>query len=128
MAEIIPKVSPERGIELVEHRAGKPHLLGMMTPPDGAYLARGMLACAAALSGPNPPAAGEMVGDLHLPVTKWTVAASSKNGEPVLILTIPSGIELTFQLTRHGAQEIGAALVAQAQGTARLWGHSGTMS
>ena len=128
MSEIIAKVSPERGIELVEHRAGKPHLLGMMTPPDGAYLARAMLACAAALNGPNPPAAGEMVADLHLPVTKWTVAASSHNGEPVLIFTIPSGIELTFQLTRPGAQEIGAALAAQAQGTARLWGHSGTMS
>ena len=127
MAEIIPKVSPERGIELVEHRAGKPHLLGMMTPQDGAYLARGMLACAAALSGPNPPAAGEVVGDMHLPVTKWTVAAASHNGEPVLILTVASGIELTFQLTRRGAHDIAGALVAQAQGTAPLRGHSGTM-
>jgi len=128
MAEIIPKVSPDRGIELVEHRAGKTHLLGLMTAPDGAYLARGMLACAAALSGPDPPAVGDVVGDLHLPAIKWTVAASSRNGEPVLVLTIPSGIELTFQLSRHGAQEIGAALVAQAQGTAPLWGHSGTMA
>ena len=127
MAEIIAKVSPERGIELVEHRAGKSHLLGMMTPQDGAYLARGMLACAAALSGPNPPAAGEMVGDLHLPVTKWAVAAASSNGAPLLILTSASGIELSFQLTRRGAQEIGGALLTQAQGTAPLWGHSGTM-
>lgn len=127
MTEIIAKVGPDRGIELVEHRAGKMHLVGSMTPQDGAYLARGMLACAAALSGPNPPAAGTVVGDVHLPVAKWTVSASSSNGEPVLILTIPSGIELTFQMSRHGAQEIGAALVAQGQGTAPLWGHSGTI-
>lgn len=125
MAEIIAKVGPERGVELIEHRAGKAHALGEMTPPDGAYLARGILACAAALSGPEPPAAGTVVADLPLAVTKWTVAAAG-DGEPLLVLTVRPGIELTFRLTRHGAQEVGTALMAQAQGTAPR-GHSGVM-
>ena len=125
MAEIIAKVGPDRGLELVEHRSGKAHVVGLMTPEDGAYLARGMLACAAALCGPNPPAGGTIIADVHLPITKWSVGSSNVDGDTVLVLTIPSGIELVFQMPRQGAKEIGAALVAQGEGSVR--GHSGTM-
>lgn len=95
-----------------------------MSPEDGAYLGRGMLACAAALCGPNPPESGTVIANVSLPVTKWVVG-SDANGGIVLALTIPSGIELTFQMPQHGAMAIGVALAAQAEGSAK--GHSGTI-
>jgi hypothetical protein len=117
MAEIIAKVGPDRGIELVEHRSGKAHIVGLMTPEDGAYLARGILGCAAALCGPSPPEFGTVIADAQLPVMKWVVESSAVNGDPVLTVTIPSGIELTFHMPRNSAREIGVALVTQGEGS-----------
>jgi len=121
MREIMPKIGPDRGIEIVEHQSsGKTTRIGSMSPEDGAYLGRGILACAAALCRPDPPQFGTILWDAHLPVLGWAVGSSVTNGEPLLIFTIPSGIELTFEMPRHAAREIATALVAHSYGSAPI--------
>jgi hypothetical protein len=127
MVEIMARISPEGGVELADDRSAKIEAVDSMTPLDAAYLARGLLSCAAVLSGPNPPKVGIIGGDAHLPVVRWTVGVSKFTAEPVLILSFPPGIELTFQIWPQGAKELGAALIAQAQGSAPLGGQSGTV-
>ena len=127
MAEILARISQEGCVELVDDRSAKIEAVNSMTPHDAAFLARGMLSCAAALSGPKPPKAGTIVGDAHLPVIFWKVGSSNINGQPVLILSIPSGIELIFQMPPQGAKELGAALIAQGEGSAPLGGQRGTI-
>lgn len=114
MSEIMARVAPNGRVEIVDDKGKKIEATGALLPNDAAFLARGILACAAALSAANPPEAGRLVGDAHLPITKWVVGASNANGEPVLVLSIPSGIELTFQIPAQAAKEIAAALVTQA--------------
>jgi len=99
MDEILAKVGPEQSIELEKYHAGKTATLGHMTPQDGAYLARGMLACAAALCGPDPPLVGTVIADAPLPVLRWAVKPSEGDGI-VLTVTIQSGLELTFRVPR----------------------------
>jgi hypothetical protein len=117
MAEILAKIGPERTVELAVDGWRKIEEVPPISPQDAAYLGRSMLACAATLSGPHPVKVGTLCTDAHLPVIKWAVGPSAFTGEPVLILTIPSGIELSFAIWPQGAKEIGAALVAQAQGS-----------
>jgi hypothetical protein len=99
MNEIIAKIGPEHSIELVEFRSGKVGSRLHMTPDDGAYLARAILACAASLHSATPPQVGEIVTDSHLPVSSWKILPSAN--ELLLTLTISSGIELTFQMPPH---------------------------
>jgi hypothetical protein len=99
-----------------------------VSPLDAAFLGRSLVAVAAALSAPNPPKANTIASHAHLPITIWKVGISNVNGEQILILAIPSGIELTFQFGRAGAREIGAALVAQADRYAPPGGHSGVIN
>jgi hypothetical protein len=106
MDEIISEVGPEHSVELVRHHAGKRGAVGRMAPQDAAYLARGILACADALCGPNPPPLGSITADAHLAVTKWDV--SQADGDLLLTLTVQSGIDLTFRIARRAAKEIGA--------------------
>jgi hypothetical protein len=103
--EIIAKIGSEANIEIVEHHSGKVRSRLFVTPQDGAYLARGLLACAAALCGPNPPQAGTIFADPHIPALKWVVDAS--HGEPVLTIKIQSGIELSFRMPAQNAGESG---------------------
>lgn len=106
MDEIISEVGPEHSVELVRHHAGKRSAIGRMAPQDAAYLARGILACADALCGANPPPLGTITADTHLAVTKWNVGQSGD--ELLLTLTLQSGIDLTFRIARRAAREIGA--------------------
>ena len=114
MPEIIARVAADGQIELITEKAIRLESIGTLTPNDAAFLARGILACAAAVSGANPPKVGTLVGDAHLPITKWVIGTSNINGELVLLLSIPSGIELTFQIPAQAAKEIAAALIVQA--------------
>lgn len=127
MTEILARISATNGIELVNERSEKIEGAGTLTPHEAAYLARGMLACAAALSGANPPTTGALGGDAHFPVMQWKVGASAFNGEPLLLITIPSGIELTFQMPPQGAIQMGVALVNRGQGTEPLGLQSGSI-
>ncbi len=104
MDEVIAKIGPEANIELVEHHSGKIRSRFFMTPQDGAYLARGILACAAELCGSDPPPAGSIIVDEHIPVLRWTVDAS--HGELVLTVTIQSGIELAFKMPLQDAKSV----------------------
>jgi hypothetical protein len=126
MGEILARVSQEKGVELVDDRSRKIEGIGSMTPEDAAYLARGMLALAATLPGPNPPEVGTLGGDAHLPVAKWAVGASAFTGKPILLLTLPSGIELSFAIWPDGAKGLGTALIKQAEGSP-LQEQSGTI-
>jgi hypothetical protein len=106
MDEIISEVGPEHSVELVCHHAGKRNAVGRMAPQDAAYLARGILACADALCGLNPPPLGTIAADAHLTVTKWGVSQS--DGELLLTLTLQSGIDLTFRIAGQAAKDISA--------------------
>ena len=99
MDEILAKIGPGQSIELEKFHAGKTAPLGHMTPQDGAYLARGMLACAAALCGPDPPLVGTVIADAPLPVLHWSVKPA-EGDDFVLTVTIQSGIDLTFRVPR----------------------------
>ncbi len=126
MAEIMARVTPQGKVELVRKQSERIEGVNL-APTDAAHLARGILACAAALSGANPPKAGTIGGDAHLPVMHWGVGTSNINGAPILILSVPSGLELTFQLPEKTARELGSALVARGRGSAPAGGQRGTV-
>jgi hypothetical protein len=127
MTEIIARISANSGVELVDDQNKVIEEVGSLSPMDAAYLARGIFSCAAMVSGPNPPKAGTLVGDLHLPPLEWSVGTSRLAGDPVLILSVPPGIELTFLLPAEHAREIAAALIAQADGVSPPEGHRGML-
>jgi hypothetical protein len=112
MSEILARISAQGGVELIDEKYVSIDSIGSMSPHDAAYLARGILACAAALSGKQPPRAGAIGGDAHLLITKCTVGLNPL-GRVVMILSIPSGIELTFDLSPEDAKGLGSALVNQ---------------
>jgi hypothetical protein len=125
--ELIARIGPEGSVEITDERSVPIKSVPAMTPGDAAYFARGLLACAAVLSGANPAPAGTIIGDAHLPVMRWVVGTSAANGEPALIFSVPSGIELTFQMPPQAAKELGEALIAQSQRSAPLGGQRGTV-
>ena len=108
MDEVIAKIGAEANIEIVEHHSGKVRSTLFLTPQDGAYLARALLACAAALCGPDPPQAGTIFSDSHIPVLKW--AADASDGGFLLTIKLRSGIELSFLMPAQTDHlEIGAS-------------------
>ena len=70
-----------------------------------------LLRCAAVSAGPAAPLQGSIIPGCHLPVMKWSVGRSNINGEPLLILEVSGGSQLTFQLPAQSARECGQALV-----------------
>ncbi len=116
MAETMARISAEGRVELIDSLSAPIESVAPMTPLDAAYLARGVLACAAALSSAYPPAAGAIVGDADLLINRWVVSTNRVTGKPVLIFSIQPGIELIFELTPQGAEELGAALMARGRG------------
>lgn len=126
MPEIIPRIGADRKVELTND--GSATLVGAdpMTPQEAAFLARGILACAASISAPNAPPPGTLVGDVHLPIMRWATGTNPL-GEAVLVLSILPGIELTFQMPPLTVRTLGEALISQAAGTAPPAGHSGTV-
>lgn len=127
MTEIMARISQQNGVELADERGTKVDAVPPMTTREAAFLARGILACAVALHSPRPVPAGTIIGDAHMPIMSWRVGKSNITGDPVMLLTIPSGIELTFVMSTQGAIEMGAALVSQGQGSAPPEGHRGTV-
>lgn len=116
MTEINARISTEAGVELISEQNKPIDAVGSLSPMDAAYLARAIFSCAATLSGPNPPKAGTLVNDVHISPLAWRVGVSRLAGEPVLILSVPPGIELTFLLPAEHAKKIGRALIGQADG------------
>lgn len=96
MDMIIAKIGSEQSVELVQHRSGRKVSIGHMTPQDGAYLARAMLACASASCGSDPPRVGTIVADECVPVMSWAVRPFE--GRLLLTLKIRPGIDLSFRM------------------------------
>lgn len=107
MDEVIAKVGPEANIEIAEHHSGNIRTQLFLSPQDGAYLARGLLSCVAAIYEPDSPPPGTIIMDSHIPVLRWKVDTS--HGELVLTLTIPSGIDLNFRV-KHSDEHINSEL------------------
>jgi len=127
VTEIIPRTAPNQTVELTKDGSAPIGSIDPITPQAAAFLARGILGCAAALSGANPPPVGTLVGDAHLPIMQWRTGRLNINGEPVLMLSIPPGIELTFQLPEITARALGKALLDEGDRSAPLGGQRGTV-
>ncbi len=112
MAETMARTTADGRVEMIEEGSVRIDSVPPMTPLDAAFLARGLLACTAALSSSNPPPAGAIGGDAHLPVTNWVFGPSFATGLPVLTFSVQPGIEVTFELTLQGAKELGRIMAA----------------
>jgi|HubBroStandDraft_6_1064221.scaffolds.fasta_scaffold239538_3 hypothetical protein len=115
MSEAIPIVIPGGMIQLKNDSMSK-NIGEPMTPEEAAFLARSLLACAG-LIALKAAENGKLYADAHLPVLKWQVTSQTGTGNPVVIFSVPPGIDLTFQVTRQTEREFGAALVAHAEGS-----------
>ena len=116
MAEIMARINAEGHVELITDQSVKIEALDPMLPMDAAYLARGILACAVVLSGPNPPKVGAIGGDAHIPIITVDVRTSKASDNPVLMISIPSGLELTFEMPPQAAKQLGEALISWGSG------------
>jgi hypothetical protein len=108
--EIRVRVGENGRIELVDEQSRQIESMQPLSPPEAALLARGLLVGATTLSEPDPPTAGTVLGDALLRVVKWSAGPSIGSGLPGVIFTLPSGIELSFQLSPQAARELGSAL------------------
>jgi hypothetical protein len=59
------------------------------------------------------PRRGTKIENCHFPVKAWSTGRSVANGEPVLLLTIPGGQVLVFQLTDPTSEAVGRALIRE---------------
>jgi len=116
MSETMARIGLDGTIELADERSAKIDSVAQMKPLDAAYLARGLLACSASFFDTKPPNVGAIIGDSHFPVIKFAVSVGTETKMSVIVLTIPPGIDLVFQLSPQIEREMGAALVAHANG------------
>ena len=102
MTEILARISAEGGVELIDDKSNLIEGIGSLSPNDAAYLARGILACAAG-TGSQPP--GTIGGDVPLVVSVTQVGAN-RFGQISIKLTVLQGTELTFVLSPEAAKSI----------------------
>src|SRR6185312_2865611 len=125
MTEIVARIAAEDAVELVKLDSSLIASISM-THAEAAYLARDLLASAAALSSPIKPKVGAMVADAHIPFA-GKLGWSNINGNPVLSISVPPGVDLTFEMTREVAKQLGAALTAHAEQKSPLGDHPSTV-
>jgi hypothetical protein len=113
MSETLPRIAESEKVELVNERMVQ--LAAPMTAEDAAFLARELLSCAAMLTF-GQAKVGALGGDAHLPVLKWRIGIGPDSKMPIVIFSVPPGIDLTFQLSPQLEKELGAALIAHAEG------------
>jgi hypothetical protein len=126
MTETLARIDQEGKVEFVDEKLVR-IAAPSMSADEAAFLARGLLACAAALAFNPPPEAGPIGGDAHFPILKWVLTTVRATGKPVIIFSIPPGIELTFQMTPQLEKELGAALVAHEEGRPPPEAQTGTV-
>jgi hypothetical protein len=119
MGETIATIAEGGNIELVDERMVKIAGASPMTPEDAAFLARSLLSCAAILAADKSAKIGQLYADAHFPILKWVVSQRTGTHVPIIVFSIPPGIDLTFQLSTQTEKELGAALVAHAEGDQR---------
>lgn len=99
---------------IVAEGASQPLFDLKLGPAEAAVLGRSLLAASAVCrSLPPKPASGSVVTDCHFPVLRWETGVSSANHSPVLRVTVPGGVPLTFEVTKDVAKAFGAALAAE---------------
>jgi S-formylglutathione hydrolase FrmB len=74
-----------------------------------------LMAASVIANSKQQPPVGTPIENCHFPVTAWSTGRSVANGEPVLLLTIPGGQVVVYQLTGLSAEAAGQALVAEAK-------------
>jgi hypothetical protein len=116
MGETIARIAEGGNVELTDERMIRIAGLEPMSPESAAFLARSLLACAAILTLDKSVRVGVLIADVHIPVLKWTVSVGTDSRQPVVMFSIPPGIDLTFQLSSQVESDLGAALTAHAQG------------
>lgn len=83
-------------------------------PTEAAVLGRALLAASAVCrSLPPKPESGSTLSDCHFPVLQWETGTSNVTQAPIMRVTIPGGLQLTFEVTKDAAKEFGAALAAE---------------
>lgn len=115
MTEIIAAIQPDGNIALVDNR-NKKIIETTLNQLDAAYLARGLLSCAAMLAAGQAPQGKPIIADVHFPVLKWAVNKQTGTGNHVIVFSIPPGIDVIFQMTPTIEKELGEALIAHAEG------------
>jgi hypothetical protein len=116
MGETIARIAEGGKIELVDERMIRIPGAEAMTADAAAFLARSLLSCAAVLAFDKKARSGSLPGDAHFPVLQWKVSVGAESRLPVVVFSVPPGIDLTFQLSPQVERELGAALTAHAQG------------
>lgn len=83
-------------------------------PNEAAVLGRALMAASAVCrSLPPKPQSGSTITDCHFPVLKWETGVSNVNQAPIMRVTVPGGLQLTFEVAREAAKEFGAALTSE---------------
>jgi hypothetical protein len=113
MGETMARIAEGGKVELVNERMTQ--VAAPMTAEDAAFLARELFCCAAMLAF-GQAKIGALGGDGQIPVLKWTIGFGRDSRMPIVIFSIPPGIDVTFQLSPQVEKELGAALVAHSEG------------
>jgi len=127
VSEVIPRIAPDRKIELTFGGSSPILNADSMSPEEADFLARSLLACSVATVAENAPAVGALVAEADIPVTAWEVGPARTFGKLSLCITLPSGIQLTFSMPPNGAAEMGRALVARGEQPAQSGVQQGTV-
>jgi len=112
MSGTFAKVKQAGHIELVAENLSPIAGADKMTTMQGAELARSLLACSAILTFEPSPKEDVVPADVHLPVAKCQVGTRPGTRIPIIVFSVPPGVDLTFQLSPEGAKELGEMLIA----------------
>ena len=116
MSEINARIGQSGNIELVDESMVEITGMSPMTTAELAFLGRSLLSCAALLALDKSAQVGLLCADLHFPALKWVVSVQTGTRIPVLIFSIPPGIDLTFQMSPQFEKELGMALSLMLRG------------
>lgn len=116
MSETIASIGQDGKIELVDDKMVRIAGISAMSPEDAAFLARGLLSCAAVLSIDPKQEAGALCDGAHFPVLQYTIRTMADPLRPLITFTLPPGIDFEFQMTPQQAANFGQDLVAHAEG------------
>lgn len=115
MGEIVARTLNDGLVELLNIKAGSVAALEPMTAKDAAYLARGLLCCAAIQSVDQPLPPGTIGTDAQLPILAWTIGHSRPEEGVIVSLTVLPGVELTFRIPADTAKEFAKILLPLAE-------------
>ena len=103
--DYLARVAQNRQTEIIDDQSRRVGGIDDLSPDSAAFLGRALLACAA-LCAVDPPHIGATPADAHLPVLDFRIDPAVTTDEPLIIFSVPPGIELTFQLTQARAKAV----------------------